>query len=257
MLKSYRMSLDPRKEMHATQWNNGNNSHGRLGPRLSCRSPRLDSILCAATPPTVGYITPIDMTQSSGCQGLPRVAFVDWLPLYLLRQSNRKISYFRKSLLRPHNALQLLLKQTRWVVGGRVCNSYSSATPTADAQAVVACRIFCARAQLYVEMKLIQWRPPGSGAPPLTRLLLLNSQPLPPSLCPSLQRVSYLGLLAFHLSAAPCECSSIFCCHCLRSVRVVFVAFLPRSSSPSSSPTPASCSLAFYLGFLPLLPLLA
>lgn len=28
------------------------------------------------------------------------VAFVDWLPLYLVRQSNRKISYFRKSLLR-------------------------------------------------------------------------------------------------------------------------------------------------------------
>lgn len=109
-------------------------------------------------------------------------------------------------------------------MGGRVCNSYSSATPTADAQAVVACRIFCARAQLYVEMKLIQWRPPGSGAPPLTRLLLHNSLPLPPSLCPSLRRVSYLGLLAFHLSAAPLRvqqhillslfalCPRCFCC---------------------------------------------
>lgn len=231
---------------------------GVWGPRLSCRSRRLDSILCAATPPTVGYITPIDMTQSSGCQGLPRVAFVDWLPLYLLRQSNRKISYFRKSLLRPHNAMQLLLKQTRWVVGGRVCNSYSSATPTADAQAVVACRIFCARAQLYVEMKLIQWRPSGSGAPPLTRLLLLNSQPLPPSLSPSLRRVSYLGLLAFHLSAAPpasaaayfvvivCALSALFLLH---SSHVVLFPY-PRSATPS-------CSLAFYLGFLPLLPLLA
>lgn len=53
--------------------------------------------------------TPTDMVQSSGCPGAARVAFVDRLPLYLLRQSNRKISYFRKSLLGPHNAL---LKQS-------------------------------------------------------------------------------------------------------------------------------------------------
>lgn len=46
------------------------------------------------------------------------------------------------------------------------CNSYS-ATPTADAQAVVACRIFCALAQLYAEMKLIQWCPPGRTRPSL------------------------------------------------------------------------------------------
>lgn len=127
------------------------------------------------------------------------------------------------------------------------CHSYS-ATPTADAQAVVACRIFCARAQLYAEMKLIQWCPLGRTRPSLDAS----------TRCPSLpQRFSYLGLLAFHLSAAPRPPA------CAAAYFVVIVCalsalFLLHSSHvlPFPSCTP-SCSLAFYLGFLPMLQLLA
>lgn len=90
--------------------NKWNNSHGRL-PRLACDPKSIRRLrrfsLCHAFV-SLGT-TPTDMVQSSGCPGAARVAFVDRLPLYLLRQSNRKISYFRKSLLGPHNAL---LKQS-------------------------------------------------------------------------------------------------------------------------------------------------